>query len=34
MVCNYHSIKKTETRGVKMVSTKISRDVGMVPLIK
>ena len=34
MICSQHSIKRTETRGVKMVSTKTSRDVGMVPPIK
>ena len=32
MMCSWHSIKRTETSGVKMVSTKTSRDVGVVPL--
>ena len=30
----WHSIKRTETSGVKMVSTRTSRDVGIVPPIK
>ena len=30
----WHSIKRTETRGVKMLFTKTSKDVGMVPPIK
>ena len=34
MMCSWHSIKRTETRGVKVVSTKTSRDVVMVPPIK
>ena len=34
MMCSWHSIKRTETRGVKMFFTKTSRDVGMVPPIK
>ena len=34
MMCSWHSIKWTETRGVKMFSTKASRDVGIVFIIK
>ena len=34
MMCSWHSIKRTETRGVKMFSANTNRDVGMVPLIK
>ena len=33
-MCSWHSVKRTETSGIKMVSTKTSRDVGMVSPIK
>ena len=34
IMCSWHFIKRTEAGGVKLFSTKTSRDIGMVPPIK